>query len=111
MANHWYSNRTQVFWTCMALAKGRTITHMDEIGEVKGWRLGAIIHNLRRNYQWPIETEYKGPERIAHYRLPKRTDWRALDFPRSAKAVRESLKTGTEAQGGAPVAAGDTRNG
>lgn len=111
MAKHWYSNRTQVFWTCMALAKGRTITHMDEIGEVKGWRLGAIIHNLRRNYHWPIETEYKGPERIAHYRLPKRTDWRALDFPRSAKAVRDSLKTGTEVQNGVPVAAGDSRNG
>lgn len=93
------------------MAKGRTITHMDEIGEVKGWRLGAIIHNLRRIYHWPIETEYKEPERIAHYRLPKRTDWRALDFPRSAKAVRESLKTGTEAQNGGPDAAGDPSNG
>lgn len=109
MAKHWYSNRTQVFWTCMALAKGRTITHMDEIGEVKGWRPGANIHNLRRNYHWPIETEYKGPERIAHYRLPKRSDWRALDFPRSAKAVRDSLKTGKEVQNGATDAMGKSK--
>jgi hypothetical protein len=92
MSNHWHSNRTQVYWTCKALTQGRTITHKDEIGEVQGWRLSAIIHNLRRNYRWPIETEHKGSERIAHYRLPKRTDWRALDFPRSAKALRQSLK-------------------
>ena len=96
MSNHWHSNRTQVYWTCKALAQGRTINHMDEIGEVKGWRLGAIIHNLRRKYHWPIETEYKGPERVAHYRLSKRTDWRGLEFPRSAKAVRQSLKEASD---------------
>jgi hypothetical protein len=73
---------------------------MDEIGEVKGWRLGAIIHNLRRNYHWPIETEYKGPERIAHYRLARGTDWRVLDFPRSAKDVRTVLKEARYAAGG-----------
>jgi hypothetical protein len=73
---------------------------MDEIGEVKGWRLGAIIHNLRRNYHWPIETEYKGPERIAHYRLVRGTDWRVLDFPRSAKDVRTVLKEARYAAGG-----------
>jgi hypothetical protein len=112
MSNHWHSNRTQVFWTCKALTQGRTITHMDEIGEVKGWRLGAIIHNLRRNYHWPIETEYKGPVRIAHYRLPKRTDWRGLEFPRSAKAVRQSLKAvDSEAQDSAQEAAGDPHDG
>lgn len=112
MSSHWHSNRTQVYWTCKALAQGRTINHMHEIGEVKGWRLGAIIHNLRRKYRWPIETEYKGPERIAHYRLAKRTDWRALDFPRSAKAVRDDLKAGItdtqDAANGALSGAGDT---
>jgi hypothetical protein len=112
MSDHWHSNRTQVFWTCKALAQGRTINHMDEIGEVKGWRLGAIIHNLRRKYHWPIETEYKGPERIAHYRLPKRVDWRALEFPASAKAVRQSLKAGmAPGQGGASDTTGDTADG
>lgn len=112
MSNHWHSNHTQVYWTCMALTQGRTITHMDEIGEVKGWRLGAIIHNLRRKYHWPIETEYKGPERIAHYCLSKRTDWRGLDFPRSAKAVRQSLKeVEGEAQDGTHSAAGEPNNG
>ncbi|WP_380054108.1 hypothetical protein ACFE33_12875 [Falsihalocynthiibacter sp. SS001] len=92
MSNHWHSNRTRVYWTCMALAQGRTINHMDEIGEVKGWRLGAIIHNLRHKYKWPIQTEYKGPERIAHYRLTDSTDWHGLEFPRSAEAAREKLK-------------------
>ncbi len=112
MSNHWHSNRTQVYWTCKALAQGRTINHMDEIGEVKGWRLGAIIHNLRRKYHWPIETEYKGPERIAHYRLPKRTDWRGLEFPRSAKAVRQSLKEDADtAQGSTPDALGESQDG
>ena len=111
MSDHWHSNRTQVYWTCKALAQGRTINHMDETGEVKGWRLGAIIHNLRRKYHWPIETEYKGPERIAHYRLPKRTDWRGLEFPRSAKAVRQVLKTEAgKGQNGAPDADGGTPN-
>lgn len=100
MGNHWHSNRTQVYWTCMALTKGRTINHMDEIGEVKGWRLGAIIQNLRSKYHWPIETEYKGPERIAHYRLIKGTDWRGLDFPRSAIAVRDDLKADASESGG-----------
>lgn len=112
MSKLWYSNRTQVYWTCMALAQGRTINHMDEIGKVKGWRLGAIIHNLRRKYHWPIETEYKGPERIAHYRMPKRTDCHGLEFPPSAKAVPEFLKSfDTEAQGGPKEAAGDACDG
>ncbi len=111
MSDHWHSNRTQVYWTCKALAQGRTINHMDEIGEVKGWRLGAIIHNLRSKYHWPIETEYKGPERIAHHRLPKRTDWRALEFPRSAKEVRQSLKDCDTAQGGTPEAVDDPQDG
>ena len=112
MSNHWHSNRTQVYWTCKALAQGRIINHMDEIGEVKGWRLGAIIHNLRSKYHWPIETEYKGPERIAYYRLPKRTDWRALEFPRSAKEVRQFLKDGADtAQGITPDFLGNTKDG
>lgn len=91
MAKHWYSNKTQIFWTCKALLGGRTINHMDEIGEARGWRLGAIIHNLRQKYYWPIETEYRGSERIAHYSLRDDTDWRALKFPDSAKTLLEEL--------------------
>jgi len=100
MSKHWHSNPSQVHWTCLALVQGRTITHMDEIGEVKGWRLGAIIHNLRHKYSWPIVTEYKGPERIAHYSLKKGTDWRALELPRSAKGVRDVMKTAQDGEGG-----------
>ncbi len=100
MSKHWHSNHSQVHWTCLALVQGRTINHMDEIGEVKGWRLGAIIHNLRHKYHWPIVTEYKGPERIAHYSLAKDTDWRALEFPRSAKGVRSALKEAQDSDGG-----------
>jgi hypothetical protein len=92
MANHWHSNKTQVYWTCKALIDGRTINHMDEIGEVQGWRLGAIIHNLRHKYHWPIETEYRGPERIAHYWLREGCDWRGLNFPKSAKALQDELR-------------------
>ena len=92
MSKHWQSNHSQVYWTCLALCQGRIITHMDEIGEVNGWRLGAIVHNLRHKYSWPIATDYKGPERIAHYSLTKGADWRALDFPRSAKGVRNVLR-------------------
>lgn len=94
MSKHWHSNQTQVFWACKALLNGRTITHMDEIGEVRGWRLGAIIHNLRTKYAWPILTDYRGPENIAHYKLKPNTPWQALRFPRSAIALRETLKSG-----------------
>lgn len=92
MSDNWYSNRTQVFWTCLALARGRTINHMDEIGEVKGWRLGAIIHNLRKRYKWPILTNYVGPERIAHYRLKADINPLLLAYPRSAKGVTDVLR-------------------
>ena len=67
MTDKWYSQNTQVYWTCKALIEGRKINHMDEIGETRGWRLGAIIFNLKRKYDWPIVTEYKAPENIAHY--------------------------------------------
>lgn len=89
MNDHWHSNTTQIFWTCKALTEGRTITHMDEIGEVKGWRLGAIIHQLKTRYKWPIQVEYRGKENIAHYWLPGTVKWRFLDFPKSAKSLKD----------------------
>ena len=80
----WYSGSTQVFWTCHALLEGRTITHKTEIREVRGWRLGAIVHRLKRHYGWPIEAEYRGPDNVAHYRLKPGTDPASLRYPRSA---------------------------
>ena len=87
---HWHSNQTQVFWTCKALLEGRTISHRTEIREVNGWRLGAIIHNLRHKYNWPIEVEYRGPVNVAYYSLAKNAERNHLRFPRSAKTLGEA---------------------
>jgi hypothetical protein len=84
---NWYSSETQVFWTCKALMDWRTISHRTEIREVRGWRLGAIIHRLRTEFGWPIQTEYRGPENVAYYSLRPGTDRAALRFPRSARAL------------------------
>ncbi|RWR31513.1 hypothetical protein D2T29_10805 [Sinirhodobacter populi] len=91
MANsdRWYSSTTQVFWTCKALIEGRTLSTRTEIREVNGWRLAAVCHKLARKYHWPILTEYRGPENIAHYRLAPGTDISRLKFPPSAKALSE----------------------
>ena len=91
MTEHWYSNNSQIYWTCKALVQGRVITHRDEIGEVNGWRLGAIVHNLKSKYHWPIQTEYKGKENLAHYALPEGFTWRLLDFPLSARKLKAEL--------------------
>lgn len=85
--DRWFSNPTQVFWTCKALLDGRVISHKTEIREVKGWRLGAIVHRLRAEFDWPILVEYRGPENVAHYRLAPGCDRSKLRFPRSAQAL------------------------
>jgi hypothetical protein len=85
--DRWFSNPTQVFWTCKALIEGRVISHEIEIAEVKGWRLGAIIHLLRSKYHWPIDVEYRGPECVAYYRLRPETDITRLTYPPSAIAL------------------------
>ena len=89
MANsdRWYSGKTQVFWTCKALLDGRTISHKTEIREVRGWRLGAIVHRLRHDYGWPIHVEYRGPQNIAHYWLDPDADRASLRLPSSARAL------------------------
>ena len=84
-SNNWYLNQSQVAWTCAALLSGRKISHRAEIREARGWRLGAIIHRLRRHYGWPIATEYRGPENVAFYSLPPDCDRSNLRFPRSAR--------------------------
>lgn len=82
-----YSNETQVFWTCKALLDKRTINHRTEIREVRGWRLGAIIHRLIHHYGWPIHAEYRGPQNVAHYSLKAGADRAKLRFPPSARAL------------------------
>ena len=84
-----YGNPTQVFWCCKASLGGRVISHKTEIREVNGWRLGAIIHTLRKKYDWPITAEYRGPENIAFYRLAPGTTRATLRFPPSAKELAE----------------------
>lgn len=85
--NRFYSSPTQVYWTCKAFLDGRTITHRTEIREVRGWRLGAIVHRLRHEYGWPIEVEYRGSENVAHYWLKPDADRDRLRLPPSAKAL------------------------
>lgn len=87
--DRWYSNPTQVYWTCKNLLDGRTISTKTEIREVKGWRLGAIIHNLKSRYGWPIIAEYRGPENVAYYYLAPGTDRTRLRFPPSAKRLAQ----------------------
>ena len=85
--DEFYSKSTQVFWTCKALLEGRTISHRTEIREVHGWRLGAIIHRLKHHYGWPVQTEYRGPQNVAHYFLNAGIDRTRLRYPRSARAL------------------------
>lgn len=92
-SNRWYSSPTQVYWACKALLTGRTISHRTEIREVRGWRLAAIVERLRRQYGWPIDVDYRGPDNTAHYRLRPGTDPASLRFPPSAKALAEGEGT------------------
>lgn len=89
--DRWFSSPTQVYWACEALINGRTISHKTEIREVKGWRLGAIIHLLRSKYHWPIEADYRGSECVAHYKLRAGTDPKRLTFPPSAIALAKEI--------------------
>lgn len=50
MAEHWHSNKTQIFWTCKTLIEWRTINHIDEISRASGWRLDAITYRLRPRF-------------------------------------------------------------
>lgn len=80
--SRWYSNQTQIAWACDQLIKGKRISHRDEIAAVNGWRLSAIIHQLRHRYGWPLETEYDG-KRIGHYQLKRATDRDKFELPKS----------------------------
>jgi intergrase/recombinase len=80
--NRCYSNESQIRWACLMLIKGREISHAHEIAAANGWRLGAIIHNLKKKYNWPIQARY-GERGIAYYRLSRDVDSEALKKPRS----------------------------
>ncbi len=80
--SRWYSGDTQIAWACAQLLKGKIINHRDEFTEVNGWRLSAIIHNLRHRYGWLIDTEYDG-KKIGHYQLRRGTDIDILELPPS----------------------------
>ena len=83
--DRWYSSPTQVFWAAKALIDGREISHKTEIREIRGWRLAAICERLRREFGWPIDTVYRGPDAIAYYRLRPGTDPQKLRYPPSAR--------------------------
>ena len=89
MQNHngFYSSDTQVEWACRALLSGRSIGHIDEIAEARGWRLSAIVWRLKHKYGWPILTEYTGQENHARYKLAVGCDRAKLRFPPSAKGL------------------------
>jgi hypothetical protein len=85
--DQFYSGKTQVFWVCDVLLKQRTITHQTEIKDVRGWRLGAIIHRLIHDNGWPIHAEYRGSHNVAHYSLKAEVDRAAIRFPPSARSL------------------------
>lgn len=88
----WYSGETQIRWACRELIKGREISHAHEIAEVNGWRLSAIIYNLRHRYKWAIETRYC-ENRIAYYSLAGSVDKTTLEKPRSFYKKGEDADT------------------
>lgn len=88
----WYSNPTQIYWVCSNLIAGRTLTHKTEIREADGWRLAAVIHKLKREYEWPIQDRYSGKDNLKHYWLDPKADPMALDLPPSAKALKDTMK-------------------
>jgi len=81
------SRDTQVHWTCKALLDQREISHATDIRELYRWRFGAIIHRLKSDYGWPIETRYRSLNNVATCSLPSDTDHTALRFPPSASAL------------------------
>ncbi|WP_419903477.1 hypothetical protein [Kiloniella sp.] len=86
-----YSSKTQIYWACKSFCDGRTLSHKTEIREMDGWRLAAIVHNLRKKYNWPIRGEYRGVNNIMHYWLYRDCQQTTLAFPRAAKDLKQEL--------------------
>ncbi|NCP62017.1 MAG: hypothetical protein GW748_01720 [Alphaproteobacteria bacterium] len=78
----WRSSDSQIRWVCLQLLSGREISHACEIAEARGWRLSAIVYNLRHKHGWPIITRYDS-KRIGHYRLSGGVDTEELEKPKS----------------------------
>ena len=88
-SDRWYSSQTQRSWACEALLSGRVLTTQAEIGEVRGWRLAAIIHALKDEYGGPIESAYRGAANIKPYWLQSGTDPAKLQYPPCARHLAE----------------------
>jgi hypothetical protein len=82
-----YSKPTSVYWVCDAFLNRRTISQLTQIQHVRGWRLPAIVHRLKTEFNWPICTEYRKRDGVAFYSLPPNVDRTKLRFPKSAKAL------------------------
>lgn len=89
--DRWFSSPTQVFWACKALIEGRTISHNSKIHEAKGWRLAAILEQLKNNYSWPIIAASDGPENIAYFRLPEGTSPATPIYPPSEMTLANEV--------------------
>lgn len=62
------------------LLRGETLTPIRAAMEFNYWRLGGLIHRLRRR-GWPIVTERHHGNGIARYSIPR--DWK----PRGALSI------------------------
>lgn len=89
---YWYSSPTQIAWACLALIQGRTISTRTKYREASGWRLSAIIHQLRHEYGWDIKTIYRNKDdRAGYYKLISE-DLRALKFPKSCEVIMPNIQ-------------------
>ncbi|MBI1494800.1 hypothetical protein [Halocynthiibacter styelae] len=88
----WFADRTQRFYVCSALLSGEVLSHRTTIRHVDCWRLAAIIEVLANQYDWPIEREYRGKDKIRYYWLKPGTRLCDLNFPPSAKSLKEDAK-------------------
>lgn len=82
-----YSKPTSVYWVCNALLSGDTISQLTQIRHVRGWRLPAVTHRLKTEFNWPICTAYRKSDGVAFYSLPPDVDRTKLRFPKSAEAL------------------------
>jgi hypothetical protein len=92
MTERTYSKKTKVYWTCAALIAGRKISVQDEIGEVMGWRLPAIIDVLKNKHYWPINADLHPVRRITYYSLADGCDLTSLRYPMSARSLLADLR-------------------
>lgn len=88
--SRFYSGDTQISWVCREFLTGRELCHLDEIDNVRGWRLAAIVCELKKRYGW-VFTKRDGPNKVAYYRLCKGADWSSFRMPRSCLKEKGSV--------------------